>query len=177
MPLKIEETNVSGAFLIRTSPFKDERGTFERVFCAREFSLFGLDSVFVQANVSRNKFKGTLRGLHAQREPHGEVKLVSCHSGSIFDVVVDVRPNSPSFKKWFGVELNPQNGLMLYIPKGCAHGYLTLSSDASVGYLVSSFYEPLYELGFHFADPAFGIDWPADIVSVSEKDANWPHLQ
>lgn len=177
MALRFEKTAVEGSFLVQTSPFRDDRGTFERVFCAREFASFGLCKEFVQVNTSRNTRVGTMRGLHAQISPHEEVKVVSCQKGAIYDVVVDVRVESPTFRRWYGVELNENNGMMLYVPEGCAHGYLTLSPESTVTYLVSRYYVPNAEQGFHFADPAFGIEWPIPIEVISAKDANWPPME
>jgi dTDP-4-dehydrorhamnose 3,5-epimerase len=167
-------TRVDGAFVVEPEPVGDERGSFARLWCTREFAAHGLNAAFVQCNGSFSAGRGTLRGLHYQAEPYGEVKLVRCTSGAIFDVVVDVRPASPTFKAWFGVELTAQNRAMLYVPEGCAHGYMTLEDNAEVMYPVTQPYQPQAERGVRWDDPAFGIDWPdGGPTTVSAKDRSW----
>jgi len=153
-------TQVEGVVIIDVEPRRDDRGFFARAFCAKEFEAQGLKSNFVQANMSFNPHLGTLRGMHWQAAPHEEVKVVRCTRGVIFDVAVDVRPVSPTFGKWTGVELSADNARALYIPEGCAHGYLTLTPDAEVHYLVSAFYAPAHERGARWDDPFFAITWP-----------------
>jgi dTDP-4-dehydrorhamnose 3,5-epimerase len=164
------------AFLISLDQRKDERGMFARVFCRQEFSELGLEYRYVQANLSTNDNAGTIRGLHYQKSPHMEVKLVRCIRGAIFDVIVDLREESASFFHWYGVELSEENGLMLYVPRGFAHGYQTLRNNASVHYMVSAYYAPGFEGGCRYDDPALGIKWPFAVSSISDKDAAWPLL-
>jgi dTDP-4-dehydrorhamnose 3,5-epimerase len=172
-----EPLHLAGANLIGIEAREDERGMFARLFCAREFGSRGLETCFVQENVSRNRLAGTLRGMHAQREPHAEVKVVRCVRGAVYDVIVDLRPTSPTYLDWYGAELTEQNGLMLYVPRGFAHGYLTLTDSAAVHYLVSGYYEPGAEQGLRYDDPAVGIRWPATVASISPKDGSWPLLK
>ncbi len=169
------ETAIAGATLIELNRLTDERGFFARAFCAEEFAAHGLETNFVQANVSKSAQKYTLRGMHLQAEPHGEVKLMRCTRGTVFDCLIDLRPESPTFKKWFGVELTADNHKMLYVPAGCAHGYQTLCDDAEVFYPVSTAYHPESEQGCRWDDPAFDIDWPEkDNPVLSDKDKAWP---
>jgi dTDP-4-dehydrorhamnose 3,5-epimerase len=154
---------------------EDERGFFARAWCEREFSKHNLIAHMVQANISGNRKRGALRGLHYQPAPHAEVKLVRCTRGAIFDVIVDLRPDSAGHGQWLGVELTADNRRMLYVPEGFAHGYQTLANDTEVAYQVSAFYAPDVERGVRWNDPAFGIEWPIthDVV-LSEKDRAWP---
>lgn len=171
----ITPIHVDGAYLIELNKLSDERGFFARAFCSNEFSDQGLKTNFVQANLSGNNQKNTVRGLHMQKEPHSEVKLVRCIRGAIFDAFVDLRPNSPTFGKWAGAELTQDNRKMLYIPEGCAHGYQTLCDDTEVMYMVSAFYHAESERGYRWDDPSFGIDWPEKQQAIlSEKDKAWP---
>ena len=168
--MKFDALPLPGAFLIRPDSRDDERGSFDRVFCMHEFAAQGLESRFVQANLSTNARAGTVRGLHYQREPHAEVKLVRCIRGSIYDVIVDLRrvlPLTASFLAW---SLAEANSPALYVPAGFAHGYQALTDGAAVFYLVSAFYAPDYEDGIHHADPSLGIEWPLPITAVSSKD-------
>ena len=167
---------LSGAYLIHLERRIDARGTFARAFCAREFAAQGLTASFVQANISTNTRAGTVRGLHFQRAPHGEAKLVQCVKGSIYDVVVDIRKESSTYLRWTGVELSDDNGVMVYVPEGFAHGYQTLSDGANVLYLVSEFYTPEVEDGLRYSDPKIAIDWPLAVSGISDKDARWPLL-
>ncbi len=172
------ETNVAGAFLIELNKLNDDRGFFARAFCTEEFADHGLETVFVQSNISRNLKKNTLRGMHMQVAPYGEVKVVRCTRGAVFDCFVDLRPESPTYLQWAGAELTEDNHRMLYIPKGCAHGYQTLCDEAEVMYLVSTAYHPDSERGYRWNDPAFGIDWPEkENLMISDKDRNWPLQQ
>lgn len=165
---------VSGAFVIVPQPRGDDRGWFARMWCAQELSQQGLVDRVAQVNVARSHRVGTIRGMHYQQAPHDEVKIVRCNRGTVFDVVVDLRPSSPSYKRWFGTELSATNGRMLYVPQGCAHGYQTLSDDAEVMYFTSAFYAPAAAAGVRYDDPAFGIDWPGAVTALSEQDRSWP---
>jgi dTDP-4-dehydrorhamnose 3,5-epimerase len=169
-------TPLAGAFLIDLEPRVDERGLFARAFCAQEFAAQGLETSFVQSNISTNARAGTVRGLHFQHEPHAEVKLVRCVNGALYDVIVDMRANSPTFLRWYGAELSANNGLMIYVPKGFAHGYQALSDGATAFYMVSAAYAPQAEGGLRFDDAKLAIKWPRSVTSVSDKDAQWPLL-
>jgi dTDP-4-dehydrorhamnose 3,5-epimerase len=174
--MRFTPTSLAGAFLIHLDPRVDARGMFARAFCAQEFAGQGLETTFVQANISNNIRAGTVRGLHFQRAPHSEVKLVRCVKGKIYDVIVDMREKSPTYLRWFGTELADDNGLMVYVPKGFAHGYQTLSDGASVYYMVSTFYAPQAEGGLRHDDPKLAIVWPRAVSDVSDKDVQWPLL-
>lgn len=176
--MTFDELPVAGAYRIGLEPHADERGFFARTFCAREFAERGLVECFVQANLSHNPHRGTLRGLHFQRSPHAEAKLVRCTRGALFDVVVDLRPDSPTYGRWAGVELSADNRRALYVPEGCAHGFQTLSDDTEAFYLVSAFYVPDAEGGLCWDDPRLAIDWPVRPPPlISPKDAAWPTLE
>ena len=168
------ETALSGAYLIELTPHADERGQFARAWCREEFARHGLDIELAQGNVSINPRRGTMRGLHWQVAPHGEVKLVRCVRGAIYDVIVDVDPQSPTYRGWIGVTLDPQSLRMLYVPKGCAHGFQTLVDDTEVNYLVSSPYAPKAGRGLRYDDPTLAIDWPLPVTSISDQDKSWP---
>ena len=173
----IEQTKINGAYVVKKKAFTDERGTFSRVFCKKELERAGLDGNISQANLSTNLKKGTLRGLHSQKKAFAEDKLVMCMRGAIFDVCVDVRENSPTYLQWIGEILSEDNEVSLYIPKGCAHGYLTLTDDTQVLYFVSQFYAPQSEIGYRYDDPKFGIDWPlSSPYIISDKDKGWDLL-
>lgn len=165
---------VEGAFAIELEPRRDARGWFARTWCERELADHGLVARIAQVNAQWSPQPGTLRGLHFQEPPHAEVKIVRCTRGGVYDVVVDLRPASPTFLRWMARELTPDNGLMLYAPEGCAHGYLTLERDSEVTYLTSACYAPEAARGVRFDDPAFGIDWPAPVRVVSDQDRSWP---
>ena len=168
-------TPIGGAFLITAKPLADERGSFTRLWCEREFSAHGMSTAFVQANASVSALAGTLRGLHYQAAPHGEVKLIRCVRGSVYDVIVDARPASPSYLQWYGIELSVRNARSLYVPAGVAHGYLTLEDDSEVMYPVSAYYHPEAERGIRWNDPLIAIAWPATTaLHVSPKDRAWP---
>ena len=172
-----KETYVKGAYLIEPKPFEDERGYFNRTFCAREFSEAGLVSGFVQANMAGSCSAGTLRGLHYQLAPHEETKVFRCIRGAVFDVVLDIRQGSETFGRWYGTELSAGNRNMLYVPGGCAHGYLTLTDNTEVHYLVSEYYRPDAERGIRWNDPQFNIQWPiTNKLILSDKDKAWPNL-
>jgi dTDP-4-dehydrorhamnose 3,5-epimerase len=169
--------SLQDAFIIDIEKREDARGFFARAWCADEFMQHGLDATLAQASISFNHKRGTLRGMHWQAEPHGEVKVVRCTSGAIYDVIVDVRPESPSFLKWIGVELSASNRRMLYIPKGFAHGFQTLVDDTEVFYFISAFYAPEAARGARYNEPAFGITWPLPISIIATKDEAWPDYQ
>lgn len=168
------ETKVAGAFVIDLEKRADERGFFARMFCEREFSDHGLATRFVQANNSLAVTKGTLRGLHYQLAPKSEVKLVRCVRGSLLDVIVDLREDSETFCQHIAVELTAENRRMLYVPKGFAHGFITLEDQTETLYLVDEFYAPDRERGLRWNDPKFGIEWPLEPVVISEKDRTHP---
>ncbi len=169
------ETGLPGAYLLELQKYGDDRGFFARAFCRREFARHGLNPEIAQANIGFSSRSGTLRGLHYQEPPHAEAKLVRCTAGAVYDVLLDLRPESPTFRQWKGFELSARNRLMLYVPEGFAHGYLTLAADTEVSYQVSAFYEPGAERGIRWNDPAFDIGWPLDTPRViSEKDQSWP---
>ncbi len=172
--MKFHSTSLKDAFLIELEPRGDARGRFARTFCADEFAAHGLETQFVQQNMSVSAHKGTLRGMHRQLAPHAEVKLIRCLRGAIFDVLVDLRPDSPTFKQWEGFELTSDNQRELYAPEGFGHGFLTLADDVEVSYLVSAAYAPNAEAGVRYNDPAFGIEWPFEPALVSDKDESWP---
>jgi dTDP-4-dehydrorhamnose 3,5-epimerase len=168
------ETNLVGAWVIDPDPHKDDRGRFMRAWCAREFSAHGLNFVPVQANMGFSIVPGTVRGMHFQKAPALEAKLVRCTRGAIYDVVLDLRPESPTYRDWYGVELSAENGRMLYVPEQCAHGYQTLEKNTEMYYMTSGFYTPNLTCGVRFDDPMFGIQWPSAVAAVSEQDRNWP---
>lgn len=173
--MRFTETTVTGAFLIDPEPRQDERGFFARVWCREDFAARGLSADFVQCNDSFSVHRGTLRGLHYQAPPFGEIKLVSCVRGRVWDVLVDLRQESPTFCRWFGAELSADNRRMMYVPEGCAHGYLTLEDGSEVTYPVSRSYHPESERGVRWNDPRFNIEWPMrDGLTMSPKDRQWP---
>lgn len=172
-----EPTNIAGVYIIRTTPFRDMRGTFERVFCQREFAAWGLETEIAQWNMSRNPHRGTLRGLHLQDPPHQEAKLVHCVVGRIFDVAVDLRPTSETFGRHFCLELSAEDSCSLYLPQGCAHGYQTLEDATTVVYQVSAFHSLSAETGVRWDDPDIGVRWPLRSEAiVSDRDRNLPVL-
>lgn len=175
--MRFEETWLRGAWVIEPEPVQDERGFFARTFCEREFAGHGLENRFVQHSCSHSLRKGTLRGMHFQAAPAGEVKLVSCPKGAIFDVIVDLRRASATYLRWIPVELSAENGRQLYVPKGFAHGFMTLSDDVLVNYLISEFHAPELARGIPYDDPALGISWPARPSVVSRRDLGWPYLE
>ena len=165
-----QETALSGAYLIDLEKRGDERGFFARVFCEREFAAHSLITHFVQANNSLSADRGTLRGMHYQLPPHAETKVVRCIRGALWDVILDLRPNSPTFGKSIGVELSAENRRMIYAPKGFAHGFLTLKDDSEAFYFTDEFYAPESERGLRWDDPRFGLEWPMAPIVISEKD-------
>jgi dTDP-4-dehydrorhamnose 3,5-epimerase len=168
------ETPLRGAYCVTMKRIADHRGDFARGWCQHEFEAAGLVGRLVQLNVGRSLKRGTLRGMHFQDPPHAEAKLVRCTSGAIFDVIVDLRPDSATHKRWFGIELTSENDRMIYAPPGFAHGYATLSDNAEIYYLTSEFYTPQFARGVRYDDPAFGIDWPLKVSTISEADQQWP---
>jgi dTDP-4-dehydrorhamnose 3,5-epimerase len=169
-----QKTKLNDVHIVKLEPLTDERGFFARSWCKQEFSDQGLANDCVQTNLSFNKTKGTLRGMHYQAKPHGEVKLVRCIKGAIYDVVIDLREQSSTYLKWLGVELNDENRDMLYIPKGFAHGFLTLKDNVEVFYQMSEFYKPDAARGLRYDDPTFNIHWPTAVKEIAEKDRAWP---
>jgi len=167
------ETKLSGAYIIEIEKEEDNRGFFARTFDKNEFSKIGLDSKFVQFSISYNKKKGTIRGMHYQTEPYEESKIVKCTKGSIFDIIIDLRPNSKTLKKWFSIELNANNHKMLYVPKGFAHGFQTLEDDSEVFYQISQYYNSEHSMRIRWDDKTFQINWPLEISTISEKDKNF----
>jgi len=171
------EIKLKGAYIVDLEKREDERGFFARGWCQNEFEAHGLAPRVVQANISYNKKRGTLRGMHYQLAPYEETKLVRCTRGALYDVIVDLRPTSPSYKQWFGVELSAENYKMLYVPEGFAHGFITLQDETEATYQVSQFYTPGSERGLRYNDPAFGIEWPVEVRVISEKDKSWPDYE
>ncbi len=172
--MKFLTTPLQDAFLIEPERRGDDRGFFARCFCEREFHDAGLETRFVQMNSSLSSRRGTLRGLHYQLTPAAEVKVVRCISGALFDVIVDIRPDSATFGSWFGTELTSENRLMMYVPRGFGHAVLTLRSDTEIFYMVSASYSPENERGLRWNDPRFSIQWPCAPTEISPKDAGWP---
>jgi dTDP-4-dehydrorhamnose 3,5-epimerase len=172
--MNFAETKLKGAFVIDIERREDQRGFFARAWCQKEFDAHGLVSHFVQANVGFSYRKGTIRGMHFQKHPYQEVKLVRCTMGRIYDVIVDLRPDSQTYRKWIGVELTAENHKMLCIPEGCAHGYQTMVDNTEVVYDTSKVYSPQHSSGVLFNDPVFGIAWPLPVEIISEADKNWP---
>jgi dTDP-4-dehydrorhamnose 3,5-epimerase len=175
--MRFRNTPIAGAWLIEPEPRGDERGTFTRRWCRDTLAAQGLLGTFVQANESTSRVAGTLRGLHYQAAPYAEAKLVACSRGRVFDVLVDMRPESRTYRSWFGAELSEENGLQMYVPEGCAHGYLTLVDNCVVTYPVTAPYTPMAERGVRWNDPAIAIAWPMVPSVVSPKDQQWPLLE
>lgn len=174
--MQFHKTTLYDVRLIHLELARDSRGFFARTFCVDEFTAQGLETNFVQHSISFSTRKGTLRGMHYQREPHSEVKVVRCLKGAVWDVVIDIRLDSPSYRRWEGFELSSANGHQLYIPKGFAHGFQTLSDDVEVSYLISQSYAPEAARGIRYDDPAFSIRWPLSVTEISEKDLSWPNF-
>ncbi len=171
------ETKLAGAFLIEPERREDERGFFARTWCEHELAEHGLEATVVQCNISFNKRKGTLRGMHFQAEPKAEARLVRCTQGAIYDVIVDLRPGSKSFKQHCGVQLTAENRLALYVPKGFAHGFLTLQDNTEVFYQMSEFYSGEHARGVRWNDPVFGITWPGEVRVIAERDRTYPDFK
>lgn len=172
--MKFHPTPLSGAFTIELEKRGDDRGFFGRLFCEKEFEAVGLSQKFVQINDALSLQKGTLRGMHYQLPGSAEAKVVRCIRGSLYDVILDLRPDSPTFCNWFGAELTAENRLMMYVPKGFAHGLVTLEDNTEAFYLADEFYSPSCERGIRFDDPKFQIQWPISPSEISDKDKNWP---
>jgi dTDP-4-dehydrorhamnose 3,5-epimerase len=172
--MKYNPTPLAGAYTIDLEKRGDDRGFFARVFDTNEFREKGLVPNFVQANNSLSGRKGTLRGMHYQLAPSAEVKVIRCIRGALWDAIVDIRPDSPTFGKWFGAELTAENRTMMYAPRGFAHAILTLADDTEALYLASEFYAPKEERGVRWNDPKFAIEWPIEPVEISDKDRSWP---
>jgi dTDP-4-dehydrorhamnose 3,5-epimerase len=168
------ETKLKGAFVIELEKFEDERGFFALNWSAKEFEALGLEALVAEANVSFNKKKGTLRGMHYQQHPHEQAKLVRCTRGAIYDVIIDLRPSSSTLTEWVAAELTADNHRMLYIPVGFAHGFQTLVDDAEVSYQMSSVFVPGSGAGVRWNDPAFGISWPIADMTINERDRSYP---
>lgn len=175
--MKFHQTRVAGVFEVHLEPINDERGFFARSWCEREFREHGLNPRIAQCNVSFNEKRGTLRGLHFQAKPHAEAKLVRCTQGSLYDVAVDLRVTSPTFKQWIGIMLNASNRHMIYIPEGVAHGFLTLEDQTEISYMMSESYYPELSRGVRWNDPAFEIAWPDAVAVISERDKNYPDFE
>lgn len=169
-----QPTKLQDAYLIAIEPIEDERGFFARSWCRQEFATHGLESRLVQCNLSFNKVRGTLRGLHYQLPPAAEAKLVRCIRGAIYDVAIDLRPESPTYRQWTGVTLSAENRLAFYIPQGFAHGFQSLTDETEIFYQMSAVYAPAYARGIRWNDPAFPIDWPLPVTVMSAKDQEYP---
>lgn len=172
--MKFTETKLKGAFVVEIEKLSDARGFFARSWSRKEFEAHGLTSGIVQANVSYNHKKGTLRGMHYQIAPYQESKLIRCTRGAIYDVIIDLRPDSSTYKQWMGVELTADNYTMFFVPQDFAHGFQTLMDETEITYQVSQFYTPGSEKGIRFDDPAFDIQWPLKVTIISDKDRIWP---
>lgn len=171
------ETKLKGAFVLEPERREDNRGFFARTFCRREFESHGLNPLVVQCNIAYNKKKGTLRGMHFQNPPFQEAKLVRCSKGTILDIILDLRPTSPTFKHWVSAELSEENHRSLYVPEGFAHGYQTLTEVTEIIYQVSQFYAPESASGVRHDDPVFGIKWPLEVSAISDLDKKWPDFK
>lgn len=172
--MKFTESRLKGAYLIEIEPIEDARGFFALSWSSKEFEARGLDANLVECNISFNKPKGTVRGMHYQAAPYAQPKLVRCTMGSIHDVIIDLRPSSPTYKQWIGVELGASNRRMLYIPSGCAHGFQTLEDHTEVFYQMSGVFNAESGRGVRWNDPAFGIQWPLDLTVISPRDRDYP---
>lgn len=175
--MKFSKTKIAGVFEIEIEPFLDDRGFFARTWCRKEFEAQGLDPKLVQCSVSFNTRKGTLRGIHYQEAPYAEAKLIRCVRGSVFDVVVDLRSSSPTFKQWVAVVLNSEKHNMVFVPQGCAHGFLTLENETEVFYQMSEFYDAESARGIRWNDPAFRIAWPDKVEVISKRDRTYPNYE
>lgn len=172
--MKFTELEIKGAFLIEDEEYKDDRGSFSRQFCKKEMAEYGIDFDIKQCNLSKNYKKGVLRGMHYQKEPYPEIKLVSCFKGSIYDVLIDIRKDSPTYLKWVANELSESNNKSVYIPSGVAHGFQTLENDSVVYYQLGEFFMPEYYSGVRYNDPAFNIIWPeCENLIMNERDKNY----
>jgi dTDP-4-dehydrorhamnose 3,5-epimerase len=170
------ETKLKGAYIIDINKLEDDRGFFGRTFCKKEFESLGLNANTIQTNIAHNIHKGTLRGMHMQLAPYGETKLVRCTRGAIYDVIIDLRGDSETFKQWISIDLSAENFRMIYVPEGFAHGYIVLENDTDLTYQVTQYYTSSHETGVRWNDPAFKIQWPMEPIIISEKDSNHPDL-
>lgn len=177
LPVIFRETGLTGLMLVELEPISDERGSLARTFDSAEWEQRGLSAQVVECNLSRNPHRGTLRGMHYQEPPHSESKLVRCSRGAIFDVAVDIRPESPTFRRWFGIELSDENGRMLHVSEGFAHGFLTLTDASEVMYQMSARYNADFARGIRWDDPAIGMEWPASPSVISERDRGFPDFE
>jgi dTDP-4-dehydrorhamnose 3,5-epimerase len=168
------QTRIEGAYIVDPQRIEDDRGFFARAWCKKEFAEHNLKTQIAQVNAGFSPRKGTIRGMHYQRAPHEEVKICRCVMGAIYDVLTDLRPHSATYKEWLAVELTPENGRMLYIPEGCAHGYQTLVDNSELWYFTSQFYAPGYATGVRYNDPVFAIEWPLPVQVISDADRSWP---
>jgi len=169
-----KETALKGAYIIELEPIEDNRGFFSRSFCKKEFALHGISMDIAQCNISYNKKRGTLRGMHYQIAPYEEAKIVSCNKGSIYDVIIDLRSDSSTYCEWIAIDLSEVHHRMLYVPKGFAHGFLTLEDHTEVFYHMSEFYVPGFGRGVRWNDPVFGIEWPGEVTVISNQDIAYP---
>jgi dTDP-4-dehydrorhamnose 3,5-epimerase len=174
--MRFAETDVAGVFLVEPERHPDERGFFARTWCADELRARGLEHRLAQCSVAFNHLRATLRGMHYQVPPHAEVKIVRCTSGALYDVAVDLRPDSPTFRRWVGVELTPANGRALYIPAGCAHGCQTLADQTEVAYQISAPHAPESARGVRWDDPFFGVAWPLPVEVIAPRDRDYPDV-
>ena len=174
--MRFVQSSIAGAWLIEPEPHTDDRGRFMRAWCRREFSEHGIDFMPVQANMGFSRHRGTIRGLHYQVAPALEAKLVRCTRGTIFDVVVDLRPDSPTYGGWYGIDLSAENGRMLLVPEGCAHGCQSIEDETEIHYMASAYFSPGEARGLRYDDPAISINWPLPVSKISEQDRNWPRL-
>ncbi len=172
--MRFSEASIEGVYVIDLDPVEDHRGFFARTFCEDELRARGLETHFPQSSLAFTARKGTLRGMHYQRDPWAEVKLVRCTRGAVYDAVIDLRPHSATFRQWFGVELTADNRRQLYVPKGLAHGYQTLEDDTEISYQMSTPYHPEAAAGVRWNDPAFGVRWPLAVTAIAERDAACP---
>ena len=169
-----QPTNLADAYLIQLETITDDRGFFARAWCVEEFAAHGLDTALVQCNLSFNKQQGTVRGMHYQMMPFAETKVVRCIRGALYDVIIDLRPTSPTYLQWLGVSLSAENRTALYVPQGFAHGFQTLTDETEVFYQMSAFYAPEYARGVRWNDPRFGIVWPLPVTVMAGKDQSYP---
>lgn len=175
--MKFTDIGIAGAVVIEPERLADQRGFFARTWCEEEFAAHGLSNKLVQCSISFNRRRGTVRGMHYQTPPHAEAKLIRCTMGAIYDAIVDLRADSPSYLKSFGIELSQENRTMLYVPEGCAHGFQTLADDTEVFYQMSEVFVPGCSAGHRWNDAAFGIAWPLDVSVISERDRTYPDFR
>ena len=174
--MKFTEMPIAGVILVELEPASDDRGFFARTYCREEFTRHGLDPEIAQCSMAFSAKAGTVRGMHYQRDPHGEVKLIRCTRGAVYDVVVDLRSDSSTFRRWYGVELSADNRRMLYIPRGIAHGYQSLQDGTEISYQMSTPYHPEAAAGVRWDDPAFGVIWPLEVTVIAERDRTYPNF-